>query len=123
MTFFTLTNLAIIFIAIHVFVGIFVPLVLMYFSMRGMMLANRKTREVMPLVQQYARQAAEGTEAVSQRIAEPVVKIYGFSNRWQTSWQRATNRPRTHSADRAAPDATEPATQPDPAPSNPAMKG
>lgn len=122
MTFFTLTNLAIIFIVLHAFVGIFVPLVLLYFSMRGMMLANRKTREIMPLVQQYARQAAEGSEAVSQRITEPVVKVYGVSNRWQASWRRATDPVRAQAAGRAA-GSTGPAAPTGQTPANPAMKG
>ncbi len=90
MTLFNLTNLAIMFIALHAFIGIFVPLVLAYISLRGMMAANRKTREIMPLVQQYARQAAEGSEEISQRITAPVVQVYGVSNRWQASWRRAT---------------------------------
>lgn len=120
MTLPNLTSIAIIFLVLHAFVGIFVPLVLMYFSMRGMMAANRKTREIMPVVQQYARQAAEGSEAISQRIAEPVVKAYGFSNRWQASWRRATAPLRSQAAGRGP---QEPAAPADPAPGNSAMKG
>lgn len=120
MTLFNLTNLAIIFIVLHAFVGIFVPLVLMFFSMRGMMAANRKTREVMPLVQQYARQAAEGSEAVSQRIAEPIVKVYGASNRWQASWRRATGPVRDRAASRPDPSSTGPTAPIDPVSGRPA---
>lgn len=101
MTLFNLTNLAILFIALHAFIGIFVPLVLAYIGLRGMMAANRKTRELMPVVQRYARQTAESSERVSERITAPVVQVYGISNRWQARWHRATSPLRSPDGRRA----------------------
>jgi hypothetical protein len=83
-------DIAVIILVIHALIGCMVPLVLFFFVARGAILLNQKTREVLPLVQDYARQMADGADQVSQRIAEPVLKVEATRAGWQARWQRST---------------------------------
>lgn len=89
-------DIALILVVVHVLVACLVPLVLFFFVVRGAVMMNRKTREVMPTVQSYARQMAEGAENISQRVAEPVLKIEGMRARMQGMWQQSSESFRRH---------------------------
>ena len=50
----------------------------------------RKTREVMPTIQGYARQMATGAEDVSSRITTPVINTQARAARVRGMWFQAT---------------------------------
>ena len=83
-------DIAVIILVIHVLILVIVPLVLAYFLTRGTVIASRKTRKVMPVVQDYARRMAEGAENVSQRITTPIIQVDSTVSRWRGAWHQAT---------------------------------
>lgn len=97
MTLPTAADIAVMILVLHTLVLLAIPLVAAFFAVRGAVALNRKTRETMPLVQDYARQMSDGADRVSQRIAEPVLKTDATVSRWRASWHRAT-RPLRRSA-------------------------
>lgn len=108
----TTTAIAVIFLALHAAVMLLVLLALGFVLARTMVLVNRKTRDVMPTVQQYARQMADGAEKMSERVTAPVVEAHASATRWQASWRRATEplRPRTTGTGGSAPTPSTPST-------------
>ena len=88
MTLPTTADVAIIILAIHMAVLCAVPLALCAAFVRGMIVANRKMRAVMPTVQSYSRQMAVGAETISQRVAAPVISTRARKARWQGNWRR-----------------------------------
>lgn len=82
-------DIAVIILVIQALILVIVPLVLAYFLTRGTVIASRKTREAMPVVQDYARRMADGAENVSQRIAAPIIRVDTTVSRWRGAWQQA----------------------------------
>lgn len=84
----TWADVGLMFIILETLVIVLIPLVLFALFARGMMLANQKIREIIPTVQMYAQQMADGTEQISERIAEPVIQARATTARWQGRWTR-----------------------------------
>lgn len=87
----TTADIAVIILVIHALILVIVPLVLAYFLTRGTTIANRKTRQTMPIVQEYARRMAQGAEDVSQQIAAPIIQVETTIARWRGAWRQATS--------------------------------
>lgn len=67
-------DIATVLIIIQTIITLLVPVALVIFAARGMILVNRKLKVVMPQIQGYARQLSIKSDQVSKRIAEPVIK-------------------------------------------------
>jgi len=83
-------DIAVIILTIHALVACVVPLALFFFVARGAMALNRKTRQVMPTVQDYARQMADGAEKIGDRVTQPFVAAESTAIRFRAMWDRST---------------------------------
>lgn len=100
----TWADVALLFIALETLVVVAIPLVIFALLARGMMLANQKIREVMPTLQLYAQQMADGTEQISERITDPLIEAHAQAARWEGRWTRLRQAIRRDSAADAAAD-------------------
>ena len=50
-------------------------LVLFFYAIRGMKRLRQLTKQYMPIAQDYARRAADKTEEVSEKVADPFITI------------------------------------------------
>ena len=68
-----LRDIAVVLLAIEIFVVMLVPVVITYFAVRGVSWLQRQLRTYAPPVQGGFRKAASVAEQVSQKIAEPFI--------------------------------------------------
>lgn len=52
-----------------------IPGIILFFSIRGLWITDRKMREVSPKVQEVFRRVNELTHQTADKIAEPVIKV------------------------------------------------
>ncbi len=69
----TWANIALIFLIILSMIVWLVPLVLLFFSVKGMRKVRRGMDDLMPRAQQRAQQAAETVHTGSQKVIRPLV--------------------------------------------------
>ncbi len=69
----TLRDIAVLIIAIEVFIMLLVPLVILYFSLKGIGWVQRQVRHYGPLVRFRFGQVAQITEEYSHKAAAPVI--------------------------------------------------
>ncbi len=80
-TLFTLTNIAVIIIAIQVFILMIVPLVLFFFSIRGVNWLQKQVQTYGPQVRHVFEQAAQITAQTSDKIAAPLIEVKATTTR------------------------------------------
>ncbi|MEA3335695.1 MAG: hypothetical protein U9R25_07260 [Chloroflexota bacterium] len=85
----TVADIALLILIIHGLILLAVPIVLFYFLARGMIVVNQKTREVIPLVQDYSRQMADSADNISEKITSPIIKVDQTVSRFRGSLDRA----------------------------------
>jgi hypothetical protein len=78
------TNLSIVWLSFLAFIIGIVPLVLLYFAVRGMMKVNRSLPRYLKLGQYYSGIARDQTRKYSTKLAEPVTRAHGEASRVQT---------------------------------------
>ena len=78
------TAVSVIWLSFLAFILGIVPLVLLYFAVRGMMTVNRRLPRYFKLGQYYSGMVRDQTYKYSAKFAEPVVRTYGEANRVQT---------------------------------------
>lgn len=66
-------DLSIIWLALLAFIFSLVPAVISFFMVKGMLVLNRKLREIFPKVYGYFRKADQITDQVSRKIIAPIV--------------------------------------------------
>jgi hypothetical protein len=77
------TNLSIIWLSFLAFILGIVPLVLLYFAVRGMIVVNRRLPRYLKLGQYYSGIARDQTRKYSNLLAEPVTRAHGQATRAQ----------------------------------------
>jgi hypothetical protein len=85
----TLANIATIFLILQALIILIVLLAVSFGLARAMMIVRRKTVEVMPQIQGKARQLADTTETVSQKVASPFIRLEANQARLRGMGQRA----------------------------------
>ena len=75
------TNISIIWLAFLAFIMGIIPLVILYFLVRGMMIVNRSVPRYLKLGQYYSGIARDQTRKVGEKAVEPVVQVYGQAAR------------------------------------------
>ena len=75
------TNLSIVWLSLWVFLMGLVPLVILYFLVRGMMIVNRTLPRYLKLGQYYTGIVRDQTQKVGQKVVEPIVRAYGETAR------------------------------------------
>jgi hypothetical protein len=71
----TLTSIAVIIIAVQVFIIMLVPLVLFFFSIRGINWVQKQVQGYGPQVRGVFRQAAQITEDTSLKVTAPLIEV------------------------------------------------
>ncbi len=71
----TWTAFSIILLCLELIVLMLVPGIILFFSIRGLWIADRKLREVSPKVQEVFRKVNQITHETADKIAEPVIKV------------------------------------------------
>jgi len=66
-------NVSVVWIAIHVFVLFLIPTAIAYFLVHGVNWVLAKTKLGFSKAQEFSRQVNEKTEALSERVAAPVI--------------------------------------------------
>ena len=66
-------NLSVVWIAIHAFVLFLIPTAIAYFTVRGIHWVLAKTKLGFTKAQGFSRQVNQKTEALSERVAAPVI--------------------------------------------------
>ena len=69
------TNASIILLCLEAFVLMLIPGIILFFSLRGLWIAERKMRAVSPKVQEVFRRVNEVTHQTADKIVEPVIKV------------------------------------------------
>jgi hypothetical protein len=89
------TNLSIIWLCFLAFILGLVPLAILFFAVRGMMVVNRTVPRYLKLGQYYSGIVRDQTRKYSAVAAEPVTRAHGQASRVQTIlynlWPRANN--------------------------------
>jgi hypothetical protein len=75
------TNISVIWLAFLSFILGVVPLVILYFAVRGMMIVNRTVPRYLKLGQYYSGLVRDQTHKYSQMSMEPVIRVFGEANR------------------------------------------
>ncbi len=70
-----LTDIAIVIIAVQLFIILLVPAVIFFFSIRGVSWAQTQTKTYGPRVRGIFRQAAQVTEEASNKVAAPLIVV------------------------------------------------
>lgn len=76
-----LMDIAVIIIAIQLFVFLVIPIGLLFLVNKGVGALPKLMRRYAPLVQFRFRQAAEIAEQASQKVAAPIIAAEAFSSR------------------------------------------
>jgi hypothetical protein len=88
-------DLSLIWLSLLAFIIGLVPLVILYFAVRGMMAVNRTLPRYLKLGQYYSGIARDQTRKYSTQLAEPLTKAHGEAARVQTIlynlWPRSSN--------------------------------
>jgi hypothetical protein len=71
----TWTAYSVILLCIEAFVLMLIPGIILFFSIKGLRITERKMREVSPKVQGVFRRVNEVTHQVADSVAEPVIKV------------------------------------------------
>lgn len=58
-----------------------VPLVIIYFAVRGMMIVNKTVPRYLKLGQYYSGIVRDQTHKLADKVTDPVVRVYGEANR------------------------------------------
>lgn len=69
------TAASIILLCLEMIVLMLIPGIILFFSIRGLWIADRKMREVSPKVQGVFRRINEVTHQAADRVVEPVIKV------------------------------------------------
>ena len=89
------TDLSIIWLCFLAFILGIVPLAILFFAVRGMMVVNRTMPRYLKLGQYYSGIVRDQTRKYSAVAAEPVTRAHGQASRVQTIlynlWPRAKN--------------------------------
>lgn len=82
-------NIATIFLILEFLVVMLLTLAVVVVLARATLLMRRKVQQVMPSVQYKARQLSTTSESVSQKVAEPFIRLEQSQARFRAMRQRA----------------------------------
>lgn len=83
-------DLAVVFLALQCFIIMLIPLVIIYFGVRGMAFVNDRTPGLFLRVQKLTKQVRSGADRVSDQVAAPVARVQAEITRVETVMQRLT---------------------------------
>lgn len=81
-------NVSVVWIAIHAFVLFLIPTAIAYFLVRGINWLLAKTKVGFSKAQGFSRQVNQRTDAISERIAAPVIAAHSKAARVERTGKR-----------------------------------
>jgi hypothetical protein len=69
-------NLAIVWLSLFCLIGLAVPLVVLYFAVRGLQRVPGKVRPLLHKAQGYSQAMHQQSETLSTRVSEPLVRLH-----------------------------------------------
>lgn len=76
-------NVSVVWIAIHAFILFLIPTAIAYFLVRGINWVLAKTKLGFSKAQGFSRQVNQKTDALSERVAAPLIAAHGKASRVQ----------------------------------------
>lgn len=76
-------DVSVVWLSLFCFVGLAIPLVALYFAVRGLNAAHRKTISGLRQAQRYSRTVQEQSDVLSQRVSAPLIRAHGQATRWR----------------------------------------
>jgi hypothetical protein len=81
-------DVSIVWLSLFCFLGLAIPLVILYFLVRGMNRALGKVESLLRKVQGYSQRVRQQSETISAKVAEPVVRVQTRVTRIQATLKR-----------------------------------
>jgi predicted transcriptional regulator len=78
-------NVSLVWLSLLCFVALLIPLVILYFAVRGLRIAHQKVGGGLRRLRAYSQTMNQGSGVISQRVAEPVIRAQRQVTRWQTA--------------------------------------
>ena len=85
MTLSQLADISVVWLSLLCFIGMLIPLAVTYFAIRGMNQVLGKTPGYLRRAQGFSRAARNRTLAVSNQVAEPMIRTQGAAVKAQTT--------------------------------------
>ncbi len=83
-------DLSVIWLSLFCFIGLLIPIAVLYFAVRGMQALHHKVQPLFPKAQGISGMVRTQTSRMSQRVAEPVIQAHASyaktKTRLQTLW-------------------------------------
>ncbi len=81
-------DISVVWLSLFCLIGLAIPLVALYFVVRGLNSLHQKTAGVLRQGQTYSRQLRQQGDRVSRAVAEPLIRTQGKATRWRTALDR-----------------------------------
>jgi len=81
-------DISIVWLSLFCFIGLAIPLVVLYFAVRGLQAAHNGTARLLQRAQGYSQLMQQQSQKLSQRAVEPVIQAHKEGVRAQTTVQR-----------------------------------
>jgi len=80
-------DLSVVWLSLFCFVGLAVPLVILYFAVRGMNALHGKSYQLLRQAQRTSRKLPAQTEQLANRVSEPVIQLQKRTKRLEAFFQ------------------------------------
>jgi hypothetical protein len=81
-------DVSLVWLSLFCFIGLVIPLVALYFAVRGIHLAHRQLALLLQRTQGYSRTMRQQSDRLSQQVAAPVIRAQGQAARWRALVRR-----------------------------------
>lgn len=85
-------NLAIVWLSLFCFIGLAVPLVILYFIVRGLQRVPGKVRPLLQQLQGYSQTLHHQSENLSTQVSEPLIRLNHRATKLQMTLRNALRR-------------------------------
>ncbi len=90
-------DLAVVWLSLLCFIGMIIPLAIIFYAVKGMHVAIDRTPRLMNRAQGYSRFMRQQTDSASRAVAAPFITVQRQAARWSTFGARlAGRRPSGH---------------------------
>jgi hypothetical protein len=81
-------DVSVVWLSLFCLVGLAIPLVVLYFSVRGLNFVHRQVAVLLQRSQGYSQIMRRQSEKLSHQVAAPVIRTQGRATRWRTVVQQ-----------------------------------
>ncbi|MCX6044236.1 MAG: hypothetical protein NT075_03935 [Chloroflexi bacterium] len=70
-------DISVVWLSLFCFVALVIPIVILYFAVRGMNFVQVKVHQLFQKAQGISRMVRVQTEGISEKVADPVIQVHG----------------------------------------------